>query len=304
MGLPREVLPGRTYMISRRCTQRQFLLRPDPELTAAFLYCLAEAAQRFGIEVLFTIANSNHHHTGIRDPLGNYPAFLEHFHKLTAKSGNALRGRWENFWSTEQTSVVRLVDPEDVLSKMVYALANPVKDHLVERAHHWPGASALRAILGDQTLTLARPRCFFRELGPMPKVVSLRFVRPPGFEHLSHEEFVGLVESRIAAVEAKAADERRQTGRRILGRAAVLRQSWRDRPQSREPRRTLSPRVAARNKWSRIEALFRNGAFLGAYRAARDAFVRGARDVIFPAGTYWLRLFAEVRCAACEPGTS
>jgi hypothetical protein len=126
-------------MITRRCTQRQFLMRPDPTTNNAFIYCLAEAAHRCGIQVLFTAAQSNHHHTGIYDPLGNCPAFIEHFHKLFAKCQNALRGRWENFWSSEQTSVVRLVSPEDVLDKMVYAFTNPVKDGLVERVDHWPG---------------------------------------------------------------------------------------------------------------------------------------------------------------------
>src|ERR1700759_2762570 len=63
MSLPREVVPGRFYMTPRRCTQRQFLLRPDEETNNAFLYCLAEAAQRFDIAVLLTCAMSNHHHT-------------------------------------------------------------------------------------------------------------------------------------------------------------------------------------------------------------------------------------------------
>jgi len=35
-----------TYMITRRCTQRQFLMRPDDETNNAFIYCLAEAASR------------------------------------------------------------------------------------------------------------------------------------------------------------------------------------------------------------------------------------------------------------------
>lgn len=47
MSVPREVLPARFYMITRRCTQRQFLLRPDRETNNNFLYCLAEAAARF-----------------------------------------------------------------------------------------------------------------------------------------------------------------------------------------------------------------------------------------------------------------
>jgi hypothetical protein len=298
MSLPRQVLPNETYLMTRRCTQRQLLMRPDPKTNNAFIYCLGEAAQRFGIRVLFVIANSNHHHTGVHDVQGNYPAFLEHFHKMFAKCQNALRGRWENFWSSEQVSVVRLVSPDDTLAKMVYALSNPVKDQLVEKAHHWPGVSSLGAVLHGKPLTAKRPRHFFREDGPMPEEVTLTFERPPGFEHLSQEEFAALVMEKIQAVEEAAARERERTGRRILGRRAVLRQDWRARPASQEPRRQLSPRVAARNQWSRMEALLRNKAFLNAYRRARDAFLRGIAGVLFPAGTYWLRRFAR---APCEP---
>jgi len=298
MSIPREVLPGRTYMITRRCTQRQFLMRPDDRTNNAFIYCLAVAAKRCGIRILFTAAMSNHHHTGIEDPSGNYPAFLEYFHKLFAKCQNSLRGRWENFWSSEQTSVVRLVDPADVIEKMVYVLTNPVKDGLVEKAHHWPGASSLDALIHGKPLTASRPRHFFREDGSMPETVTLQIDRPAGLKELSEDEFTAMVEGRIRAVEEAAAFERARTGVRVLGRRAVLSQKWSDRPASREPRRQLDPRVAARSKWSRIEALLRNRIFREAYVVAREAFCAGDRKVIFPAGTYWLRRFVK---AACEP---
>jgi hypothetical protein len=29
MTAPREIIPGTTYLVTRRCTQRQFLLRPS-----------------------------------------------------------------------------------------------------------------------------------------------------------------------------------------------------------------------------------------------------------------------------------
>jgi hypothetical protein len=61
----------------------------------------------------------------------------------------------------------------------------------------------------------------------------------------------------------------------------------------------MNPRVAARSKWSRIEALMRNRAFRDAYAAARASFAAGIRDVIFPAGTYWLRRFTQALCAPC-----
>ena len=63
VSLPREVLPGCTYMITRRCSERRLLLRPDHETNNAFLVCLAVAAQRFGIQVIFTYAAANHQHT-------------------------------------------------------------------------------------------------------------------------------------------------------------------------------------------------------------------------------------------------
>ena len=272
-------------------------MRPDRETNNAFIYCLAVAAERAGVTILFTAAMSNHHHTGIFDPDGNYPAFIEHFHKLFAKCQNALRGRWENFWSSEQTSVVRLVDPNDVLAKMTYALTNPVKDGLVEKAHQWPGVTSLDCLLHNKPLVASRPKHFFRDEGSMPETASLSFGRPHGFEELSPKELASLVLERIAAVEEAAAAERRRTGVHVLGRKAVLGQKWSDRPGSREPRRQLSPRVAARSKWSRVEALLRNRAFRDAYAAARASFVAGIRDVIFPAGTYWLSRFTRVVCA-------
>ena len=298
MPKPREVLPGRTYMITRRCTQRQFLMRPDPETNNAFIYCLAVAAQRAGIEVIFTAAQSNHHHTGIYDPKGTYPEFIEHFHKLLAKSMNCLRGRWENFWSSEQTSVLRLVDRDDVLDKLVYALTNPVKDNLVAAVKEWPGTNSYDAMASGRALIAHRPAHFFREEGPMPETVTLAISRPVDFTDMDAADFRALLTSRVKAAEAAAADKRYANLVGVLGRQRILDQDWRDNPTSHEPRRTLDPRVAAKNKWSRIEALLRNKLFQDSYVQAFNAFKAGVKDVLFPAGTYWLRRFAA---ADCEP---
>jgi len=177
-------------------------------------------------------------------------------------------------------------------------LTNPFKDNLVAKVIDWPGVNSLRATLNGQTLTAVRPAHFFREDGPMPATVTLTFARPPGFEGISHEEFAGLVRNRVEAVEADAEDRRRATGTQVLGREAVLAQDWWRSPTSHEPRRQLNPRVAAKDKWSRIEALQRNKEFGNVYRRAFQAFRNGIKNVLFPAGTYWLRRFAA---AVCEP---
>ncbi len=55
-------------MMTRRCSERRFFLRPDEDTNNAFIYCLALAARRAKVEVTFSVALSNHHHTGIHDP--------------------------------------------------------------------------------------------------------------------------------------------------------------------------------------------------------------------------------------------
>ena len=72
MTLPRQVVPGRDYMITRRCSERRFFLRPDDDTNNAFIYCLALDAKRAKVQTTLTVAMSNHHHTGIHDPDGNF----------------------------------------------------------------------------------------------------------------------------------------------------------------------------------------------------------------------------------------
>jgi hypothetical protein len=297
MSKARPVLPEMTYMFTRRCTQQQFLMRPDAETNNAFIYCLAVAANRHRIEIIGTIAMSNHHHTEGRDPCAEYPAFLEYFHKLFAKCQNVLQGRWENFWSSEQTSVVGLEEPRDELDKLVHLLTNPVQHHLVEQAIDWPDVSALQALLQGKPLTAHRPKHFFRDDGTMPEKVTLILHRPKGFEDLSQAEFARVLMERVKVVEDKARAQRIATGRRVLGVKGVRGQPRTAIPETPEPRRELSPRVAAKNKWRRIEALARNKVFAEAYTAARKAFAQGS-EVLFPDGTYWLRRFASVSCVA------
>jgi len=295
MSLPRQVLPGAFYMITRRCSERRFLLRPDRVTNNAYLYCLIEAARRFQIDLVIMCMMSNHHHVVIRDRNGRYPEFLEHLHRMIARSQNALRGRWEHFWASGQTSVVRLVDREDVLRKVAYVAANPVQDQLVDRVDHWPGVNGYRALMSGRELHAERPLHFFRKGGPMPQRVSiqLRFPEELGDSTCLARE----LEAMIRSIELAAADERRRKGTSILGRARVLKQEWHRAPTTFEPRRGMSPRVAAINRWARVEALVRNKEFVRAYARARSLW-RDGLPAVFPPGTYWLRRFANVHVAA------
>lgn len=292
--VPRQVLPQQFYLVTRRCTQRQLLLRPDTATNNAFIYCLAVAAKRCGITVLLPCAMSNHYHVVIYDHDGRYPEFVEHFHKLLARSQNCLRGRRENFWASEQASVVRLLDRNAVLDKLVYTAANPILAHLVDRVYHWPGVNGLAALLKARTMKASRPRHFFRLNGEMPQEVELQLSIPPELGPAS--DVIAELRARINAVELEHDTLRRHTGKRVLGRRAVLQQSWRSYPISDEPRRKLRPHMASRNRWAKMEALLRNRVFIEQYVRARDALREGI-PIPFPPGTYWLRRFANVPVA-------
>ncbi len=69
------------------------------------------------------------------------------------------------------------------------------------------------------------------------------------------------------------------------------------RPAPCEPRFGLKPRIAARDKWKRIEGLFRLGIFERQYRQSRLGWRPGIRDIVFPAGTYLMRIMHGVQCA-------
>ena len=297
MSRPRQVLPGRFYLLTRRCTQRQCLLRPDARTNQAFTYCLAEAAQRFGVDIVLPMAESNHHHTVLFDRHGRVPQFTEHFHKMLARCLNAQWGRWENLWAAEEVCVTELLTRGAVIEKLVYAASNPVKDLLVERAAQWPGVNGYVQLLSKRPLRAKRPHQFFRPGGVMPEEVELELVIPR--ELGPADDVIAAVREGVENVEREMRAHCASTGRRVLGRRAVRKQSWRTSPSSQEPRRNLRPRFAGpKDAMSAALLVFR--AFLEDYRDARKRWLLGEKSVTFPAGTYWLARCAPVRTRPLE----
>jgi hypothetical protein len=243
---------------------------------------------------------SNHHHSGIHDPYGNFPIFTEHFHGLLARCQNAHLGRFEAFWSSEPTSVVHLVEPNDILDKMTYAFTNPTAADLVDTVEEWPGVTTFQATVSGGHITATRPKHFFRDDGDMPEVVSLTIARPHGFQDLGQSEWTSLITERVRAKEAEHRERRAAKGITVLGRNRILEQSPFHCPESHAPRFQMSPRVAAKSKWARIEALMRNRGFISKYRDAFRGHMAGLANIVFPFGTYWMNKFGKVACEAAE----
>ncbi len=291
MTAPRQVLPGTTYLVTRRCTQRQFLLRPSKAVRQVFLYLLAVAADRYGIKVHAFCVMSNHYHLVLTDPDARLPEFQQYLDGLLARAINAQLGHREGFWGPDSFSAVELASRQAVVDKTAYTLANPVAAGLVRSARRWPGLWSAPEEIGAGARPVPRPNHFFNPKGSMPESVPLKLTTPPGFP--TAETFREQIWAALAEKEAEAV---RKVGT-FLGVARVLAQKTTARARRVEPLGQLNPRVATRDKWKRIEALGRLVSFLSAYRQALSEWREGKRDAVFPAGTYLMRVACGVACA-------
>jgi len=283
------------YLITRRCTQRQFLIKPSKRVNQVFAYLVAIASERYDVQVHALCVLSNHWHCVVTDTAGRLPEFMAYVHKYAAKCINSSLGRWENLWASEAASAVRLVDAEDAFDKILYTICNPVSSFLVDRRSKWPG---LVADWTGKPLRGQRPDWYFRPDGPMPEQVSLELVPPACFDDQPARTLAKRLRGAAASREAELRREAKNKRIRFLGAERVLQQRVTDSPQTIAPRRGLSPRIAAKDKWRRIEALRRLKSFVDAYRAAWLMWKAGFRDVEFPAGTYAMRVHQGAPCAA------
>ncbi|MCP4679600.1 MAG: hypothetical protein GY854_29730 [Deltaproteobacteria bacterium] len=293
MTQPRRFLPKTTYFITRRCTQRLFLLKPTRLNSSIFLYCLAVAAQKTGVTIHAICVVSNHYHALASDPGTNIAQFYGWLHKYVSKAVNASLGRFENMWASEKTSAIALNERQDVLSKIIYTLANPVEARLVAKGKRWPGVWLYKR---SHSQSIERPDIYFRKDGDMPSRVELNIEPPPQFQDMSDEEYEQFIFAKLAEQESKIHTEMESMGQSFLGIRAVMKQRPYSSPRTREKRFGINPNIAAKNKWLRMEAIGRHKEFLFEYRQALKRWKEGDRDVIFPAGTYALRIYAGVKC--------
>ena len=95
---------------------------------------------------------------------------MQYLDSLVARAVNASLGRFEGFWATDGSySAVEPLDPDDVLAKTAYVLANPVAAGLVRRGAEWPGLWTAPEQIGATKLTATQAEDFFDPKGYLPE---------------------------------------------------------------------------------------------------------------------------------------
>jgi len=289
-------LPGARYKITRRCLERRFFLRPDADTTVLMGYCLALCATRYSMLIHAVGTMSNHYHIDITDPFGFIVEFKRDFNSMVARALNAKHGRFDKFWSADAPCDVRIVNDDDVLDRMVYTLVNPVAGGLVRSGRLWAGLTTWGQPFGT-VMKFPKPKSFFaQDNSVLPEEASFTLERPDIYNGSSDAEVFAMLMYRVHERERQIQHEFRLENRRFLGMDRALAQHHDDTPAGREKRFGLTPKVASKSIWHRIAALQHNKRWLTAYREAFAKFREGIRDVLFPHGTYWMRVYCGVLC--------
>lgn len=305
MTAPRKFLPGGIHSITRRCSQRQFFLRPSPLVNRILLYCLARTAEKFDVQVHAFCFMSSHMHLVVSDPSVQLPDFMHDLVLDSAKAMNAELGRRENLWVPNSYDPVTLVDDEAVLAAIVYTLMNPVAAGLVRRGHQWPGLRSTPRDLAGRHIVARKAGRYFSGGSKACDLAEFDLVPPPLHRRRSDAQIVEAVRGKVEELEEMCQKKMASENRKFQGRKRVLTTSPMTVATTPEPLGKLNPRVAAGNRQRRIAAIKKLRVFLREYYEALEQYlgylatdIERAREVIFPAGTYLMRVRHSVQCQA------
>lgn len=298
MTQPRMVCPGDIVFVTSRIIMRFFLMRPDAEMKNAFAYLLAVYAAKYGIIPHAACVQSTHWHAVLSDPNGLLPAFLRDFNRALANFIKAHRGVRGSVFQPHP-NVVRLLSTEAIVDKIAYTLANPVAAGAVRCASEWPGFRSRIRDMDAPAVEYPRPTKYFSPNGTMPATATLAMAMP---EQLVAEHGVDGAKKRLE----RAASEHEEAARRevwekgwtFAGARRCLQSSPFKRARAYEVFGDRTPTFATKGAGKRafLEAVHALRAFRAAHHKAFDAWRRGLRDVVFPFGTWLMRVVHGARC--------
>jgi len=271
------------------------LLRPDDRLNNLFIYCLALATKKHGIQVHALCTMSNHYHMVLTDPGCVLPDFMAWLNRQLAMCIKRLRSWDEVVWEPNVTyNAVDLNGSPEVLDKLAYVLLNPVSAGLVRSPERWPGALSTVKTLRKRRMMARRPAVWFKT--NVPDKVTLTLTMPPCFR--DRASYLDALEALAAHRMTEVRAELRRQGRAFLGTARVKKTACADRPTSKKEGFGRNPTFSALSRREWLAAAKALRAFRRAYRAAYEAWRTGRPDVVFPLGTWWV-----VRCAGASAAT-
>ena len=282
MGRPiRRQAPGQYYLVTSRCHQARFFLRPDTELNDVVLEWLARTQERFpSVTIHAVCVMSNHLHLLVCDESAELADWASYLLGNLARAVNRIRGRTGTFFE-RRYSAEPVLDVEALHDRLIYVVTNPVKAGLCRRARDWPGVVLFAQEGVSEAVRVSwMDRSRQEEAGASPesqRVDGTLVVDP--IPSLDTEDAAHVARG-VEARERALADARSRTHHRPMTRTRILAQSWHSVP--RDPKR--SPRPLCHAADPGLRAAFTRGfeAFVSLFREASERLREGGREIRFP----------------------
>ncbi len=281
--------------VTCRSLHSRLLFRPSPLMNQIIIGTLARAKQRHQVQVCFFVGVSNHMHLLLWVEDARVLAkFMGYFLSKLAREVGRLTGWREKIFGRRYHAIVISDEEAAQVERLRYCLAHGAKEDLVDRPRNWPGVHTVRALLEGEVLEglwfdrtqeyLARRRgeTFDRlqyatrerlDLDPLPCWKALT-------EEQRHARVAALVED----IESEVTARRRRTGAKPLGVATVLAQDPLQKPK--KTKKSPAPAFHVASKAVRRELWSAYALFVAAYRDAAEKLRAGARDLVFPRGSF------------------
>lgn len=266
-----------------------FLLRPDPGVIDAILYCVAYSAEKHGVLIHALTVLMNHYHEGLTDVLGVRPDFVAEKNGLIARcikhfrgsDGKPMKG---TVWEPDGTYSRMSLDSEAATVKsFVYIMANPVAAGLAHKPEDWCGFTSTPEDMLGRSIVLKRPECL---PDIYPETATLTFCVPPAFEDMK-QTFVNTVRKELDAVCADHCAKMRKANRHFPGPRKLMRVSPFDSPKTEGKSSAINPRFRGGDYQGIKAAKKKLAEWLRAYRTAFDAFRDGNHGFLWPLGTWY-----------------
>jgi REP element-mobilizing transposase RayT len=273
------------------------------------LFCLFYAAKQCGVLVHSVMVESNHFHAVITDVRAELSRFM---HLLDMLSAKCLIMHWEKeypelylaqIWSASKYNAVVLPNANAVIDAITYDLTNPVKDGLVRDFRQWPGLKSRPYDWLQPARKVKRPKGLaFKDSREKDREVEVKYVVPPALRDRDPQQAVDDVGFQIRTRTQTIRNERAAEGKSFLGVKAILAMRPFDAPSTPRVKGTRTPTFAAGGDTELLKAgLKRVREFRQRYREALTSFLAGTRDVLFPAGTYLMRVRFGATCDDWSP---
>jgi len=232
----------------------------------------------------------------LTDMDGIAPLFVQAMNQNIARFVNCTLGHFGAMWEGgARPNYCVLPKGGDVMDKVVYTLANPVNAGLVSQHHLWPGAISNAAQIANGCITTKRPKKFFAKTDDPELLTRELILTPvPGAGVLCPEDYGKVVLDRVTAEEARIAEQREAAGLPWMGRKKCLAMNPYDAPVKTWKAFSRRPKVSTKSDEARRYVLQRQKRFAEVHGAARKVFRDGNRDVAFPEGTFFLRVYFQV----------